>query len=38
MNPQFWIYWIGAVTVGYIILLPGIIFLTLKTALKRQVP
>jgi hypothetical protein len=26
MNPQFWLYWIGVVTVGYIIPLPGVIF------------
>jgi len=36
MNPQFWLYWIGIVTVGYIILLPGIIFLVMKRAQERQ--
>lgn len=36
MNPQFWFYWIGIVTVGYIILLPGIIFLVMKRAQERQ--
>ena len=37
MNPQFWIVWIGVVTVGYIILLPGVIFLVMSAAQKRQV-
>jgi hypothetical protein len=36
MNSQFWINWIGVVTVGYIILLPGVIFLAMKAAQKRQ--
>jgi hypothetical protein len=36
MNPQFWLYWIGIVTVGYVILLPGIIFLVMKRAQERQ--
>jgi FG-GAP-like repeat len=35
MNPQFWIYWIGVVALGYIILLPGIIFLVMKRAQER---
>jgi hypothetical protein len=36
MNPQFWLYWIGVVTVGYIILLPGVIILVMKRAQERQ--
>ncbi len=35
MNPQFWIVWIGVVTVGCIILLPGVIFLVMKAAQRR---
>jgi di/tricarboxylate transporter len=37
MNPQFWLYWIGVVTLVYIILLPGVIFLVMKRAQQRQV-
>jgi hypothetical protein len=37
MNPQFWLYSIGVVTVGYIIQLPGVIFLAMRAAQKRQV-
>ena len=36
MNPQFWLYWIGIVAVGYIILLPGIIFLVMKRHRKGK--
>jgi hypothetical protein len=36
VNPQFWIYWIGVVTVGYITLLSGVIFLVMKRAQQRQ--
>jgi hypothetical protein len=37
MNPQFWLFWIGVVAVGYVVLVPVIIVLAMKAALNRQV-